>query len=177
MGLRCLLGLGHWFDWKCLSCCLHWHCMQLAMFFAPSSSFYHLLNFWLAWSCVSGFGLWYQGMGTRGFPGSSAGKESICNAGDPGLIPGSGRSPGEEVGYLLHYSWASLMAQIVKNLLVVWETWVQSLGWEDPLEEGMATHSSILTWRIPMDRGACWTTVHRVARSQTWLSDSAQHRR
>ena len=83
------------------------------------------------------------------FPGSSAGKESICNAGDPGLIPGSGRSPGEEVGYLLHYSWASLMAQIVKNLLAVWETWVQSLGWEDPLEEGMATYSSILAWRIP----------------------------
>ena len=50
--------------------------------------------------------------------------------------------------------WASLVAQMVRNLPVVWETWVQSLGWEDPLVEGMATSSSILAWRIPMDRGA-----------------------
>ena len=53
----------------------------------------------------------------------------------------------------------------------MWETWVQSLGWEGPLEEGMATHSSILAWRISMDRGAWWATVHGVARSQTQLSD------
>ena len=53
----------------------------------------------------------------------------------------------------------------------MWETWVQSLGWEDPLEEGMETHSSILVWRIPMDRGAWWATVHGVARSWTQLSD------
>ena len=63
------------------------------------------------------------------------------------------------------------MAQMVKNLPAVWETWVQSLGWEDPLEEGMATHSSILAWRIPMDRGAWQATVHGIARSQTQLSD------
>ena len=56
------------------------------------------------------------------------------------------------------------------------ETWVWSLGWEDPLEEGMATHSSILAWRIVMDRGAWQTTVHGVATSWTWLSNSAQHR-
>ena len=74
------------------------------------------------------------------FPGSSAGKESACNAGNPSLIPGSGRSPGEGVGYPLWYSWASLMAQMVKNLPVTRETWVQSLGWEDSLEESMATH-------------------------------------
>ena len=55
------------------------------------------------------------------------------------------------------------------------ETWVWSLGWEDPLEEGMATHSSILAWRIPMDRGAWWAAVHGVAKSRTWLSDWAQH--
>ena len=84
-----------------------------------------------------------------GFPGSSAGKESTCNAGDPDSIPGVGRSPGEGIGYPLQYSWASLMAQMVKNLSVMRQTWVQSLGWEDPLEEGMATHSSILAWRIP----------------------------
>ena len=80
----------------------------------------------------------------RGFPGSSAGKKSTCNAGDPSLIPGSGRSPGVEIGYPLQYSWASLVAQTVKNLSAMQETWIQSLGWEDPLEEGMAIHSSIL---------------------------------
>ena len=51
----------------------------------------------------------------------------------------------------------------------MWETWVQSLGWEGPLEEGMATHSSILAWRISMDRGAWWATVHGVTKSQTQL--------
>ena len=86
------------------------------------------------------------------FSGLSAGKESACNAGDPSSIPGSGRSPGEGIGYLLQYSWASLVAHAVKNPPAVQETWVSSLGWEDPLEEGMATHSSILAWGIPMDR-------------------------
>jgi len=62
---------------------------------------------------------------------------------------------------------ASLVAQMVKNSPAVRETWVQSLGWEDPLEEDMATHSSILAWRIPVDRGAWWATVHGVAKSQT----------
>ena len=84
-----------------------------------------------------------------GFPGSSAGKESACNAGDPGLIPWLGRSPGEGMGYLLQYSWASLVAQKVMNPSAMLETWVLSPGWEDPLEEGMATHSSILALRIP----------------------------
>ena len=84
-----------------------------------------------------------------GFPDSSVDKESACNAGDPSLIPGSRRSTGEEIGYPLQYSWASLVAQLVKNLPVMQETWVQSLGWEDPLEKGKATHSSILAWRIP----------------------------
>ena len=84
-----------------------------------------------------------------GFPDSSVGKESACNAGDPSLIPGSGRSPGEGIGYPLQYSWASLVAQLVKNPPAMWETWVRSLGWEDPLEKGKATHSSILAWRIP----------------------------
>ena len=85
----------------------------------------------------------------EGFPDSSVGKESPCNAGDPSLIPGSGRSTGEGISYPLQYSWAFLVAQLVKNLPAVRETWVQSLGWEDPLEKGKATHSSILAWRIP----------------------------
>ena len=84
-----------------------------------------------------------------GFPGSSAGKESICNAGDAGSIPGLGRSGGEGIGYAFQNSWASLVAQLLKNLPAIQETWVQSLGWEDPLEKGKATHSSILAWRIP----------------------------
>ena len=93
-----------------------------------------------------------------GFPGSSAGKESACNAGDPGSIPWSERSPGEGIGYTLQYSWASLVAQTVKKPPAMQETWVQSLSWEDPLEEGMATHSSIFAWRIPMDRGVWQAT-------------------
>ena len=82
-------------------------------------------------------------------PDSLVGKESICNAGDPGLIPGLERSSGEGIGYPLQYSWASLVAQLVKNLPAMQETWVRSLSWEDPLEKGKATHSSILAWRIP----------------------------
>ena len=84
-----------------------------------------------------------------GFPDSSVGKESACNAGDPVLIPGLGRSPREGIGYPVQYSWASLVAQVVKNLPTMWETWVPSLSWEDPLEKGKATHSNVLAWRIP----------------------------
>ena len=64
----------------------------------------------------------------KSFPGSSAGKESACNAGDPSLIPGLGRSAGEGIGYPLKYSWASLVVQKVKNLPAMRETWVRSLG-------------------------------------------------
>ena len=76
-------------------------------------------------------------------------KESACNAGDPGFIPGLGRSTGKKIGYPLQYSWASLGAQLVKSLLAMRETWVCSLGWEDSLEKGKATHYSILAKRIP----------------------------
>ena len=72
-------------------------------------------------------------------------------------------------------AWASLVAQLVKNPPAMRETWVRSLGWEGPLEKGMATHSSFLAQRIPMDRGAWWDTLHGVAKSQAWLSDWAQH--
>ena len=65
----------------------------------------------------------------------------------------------------------SLVAQTVKNLLAMWETWVKSLAWEDSLEEGMAAHSSVLAWRIPMDRGAWEATVLGVAKSRTRLSN------
>ena len=76
------------------------------------------------------------------------------------MIPGSGRSPAEGIGYPLQYSWASLVAQLVKNLPEMQETWVQSLGWEDPLDNGKATCSSILAWRIP------WTV--QSMGSQSW---------
>ena len=77
----------------------------------------------------------------------------------PSLIPRLGRSPGERIGYPLQFSWASLVAQMVKNPPAMWEIWVGSLGWKDPQEECMATHSSTLAWRIPMDRGAWRATV------------------
>ena len=70
-----------------------------------------------------------------GFPHSSVGKESACNSGDPGSIPGLGRSPGERKGYPLQDSWASLVAWLVKNPPAMQETWIQSLGWEDLLEK------------------------------------------
>ena len=79
-----------------------------------------------------------------GSPDNSVGKESACNAGDLGLIPGLRRSTADRIGYPLQYSWASLVAQLVKNLPAIQEIWVQSLGWEDPLEKGKATHSRIL---------------------------------
>ena len=85
---------------------------------------------------------------TLAFPDSSVGKESSSSAGDPGLIPGLVRSFGEGKGYPLQYSWASLVAQLVKNPPAMQETWVRSLVWEDPLEKGKATHSNILAWRI-----------------------------
>ena len=85
-------------------------------------------------------------------------------------IPGSGRSAGEGIGYPLRYSWASLVAQLGKNLPAMQETWILSLGWEDPLEKGKATHSSILSWRTP------WTAQSMgVANSQTWLSNFHFH--
>ena len=79
-----------------------------------------------------------------GFLGSSAGKESACKAGNPG----SGRMAGEGIGYPFRYSWASLVAQLVKDLPATWETWVWSMIGEDPLEKGKVTHSSILAWKF-----------------------------
>ena len=82
------------------------------------------------------------------------------------MIPGSGRATGEGIGYPLQYSWASLVAQLVKNPPAMWETWVQSLGWEDPLEKGMATHSTTSGLENSMDY-----IVHGVAKSWIQLSD------
>ena len=82
-----------------------------------------------------------------GFPDRSVGQESTCNAGDPSLIPGSRRSTGEGIGYPLQYSWASFVAQLVKNLPVMQETWIWSLGWKDLLEKEEGTWVGKISWR------------------------------
>ena len=87
------------------------------------------------------------------------------------MIPALGRSPGEGLGYPLQSSWASLVAQMVKNLPAMLETWVQSLGWYDPLEKGLTIHSSILACRISMGRRVWQATVYGVTQSQTQLSN------
>ena len=103
-----------------------------------------------------------------GFPDFSNDKESTCNVGDPGWIPGSGRSTGGRTGYLLQYSWASLVALLVKFPPAMPETWVQFLGWKKSPGEGKATHISILTW-IP------WTIQSMRLQSQTQLSNFYTH--
>ena len=104
-----------------------------------------------------------------GFPGSSAGKESPCNAGDPGSIPGSESPPAEGIGYPLQYSWASLVAQLVKNLPAAWETWVGKIPWRRAWQPTQIFFPGefLGAW----DRGAWRTIVHGVTKSQTQLSD------
>ena len=101
-----------------------------------------------------------------GIPNRSVGKECTCDAGDPSSIPESGRFAGEGIGYPLRYSWASLVAQLVRNLPVVQETWVRSLGWEDHLEKGKATQLQYSGLDNSMD-----SIIHGVAKSWTGLSD------
>ena len=81
---------------------------------------------------------------SMGFPDSSVGKDSAYDAGDPGSIPGSGKSPEEGIGYPLQYSWASFVAQLVKNPPAMQEICIQSLGWEDALEKGKAIPTAVL---------------------------------
>ena len=101
-----------------------------------------------------------------GFPDSSVGMESACNAGDPSSVPGSGWCAGEGIGYPLQYSWASLVAQLVKNLPSMQETWAWSLGWEDPLEKGKATELQYSGLENSMDY-----IVHGVTKSRMWQND------
>ena len=116
---------------------------------------------WLKWfsNSSSSSSHLYLGLKGEGFPGSSAGKESACNAGDPDLIPGSGRSPAEGIGYPLQYSWASLVAQLVKNLPAMQETWVWSLGWKIPWRRDWL--STPVFWPVEF---------HGVAKRRTQLS-------
>ena len=105
-----------------------------------------------------------------GFPGSSVGKESICNAGDPSSIPGLERSPGEGICFLVQYSWASMVAQMVTNPIVVWETW-PSLGLGIYSGEGHGNPLQYSCLEIPMDRGAWRATILGAVKSWTLLSD------
>ena len=106
-----------------------------------------------------------------GFPHSSVGKESACNAGDPSLIPGLGRSTGKGIGYRLWYSWASTVAHLVKNPPATWEAWVQSLGWEDLLEEGVANPVRYAYLENPQGQRMPGGLQSMEMQSQTRLSD------
>ena len=110
------------------------------------------------WTCLSGHVMLIcPTADEQGFPGSSAGKESACNAGNPHSIPGLGRSPREEIGYPLQYSGASLMAQMVENLPAMRETWVLSLGSIPGLGRSPGGHGNPLQYSClenPIDRGA-----------------------
>ena len=105
-----------------------------------------------------------------GFPGSSTGREFACNAGDPGSIPGLGRSAGEGIGYPVQYSWASLVIQLVKNLLAMQETWVGSLGWISGLGGSPGGGKG-----YPLQYSGLENTVHGVAKNQTRLSSPHSH--
>ena len=103
----------------------------------------------------------------RVFAGSSASKESACDAGDPSAIPELGRPPGEGLSQPLLYSWASLVVHMVYNLLIMQEIWAQSLVWEYPLEEGHGNSLQYSCLGNPMNRGAWRATVSGVAKSRT----------
>ena len=87
------------------------------------------------------------------YPECSVGKEFACNAGDPGSIPGLRWSPGKGIGSPLQYSWASLVAQLVKNPPAMWETWLNPWVGKIPWRRERLPHSSILAWRIPWTIG------------------------
>ena len=131
-----------WFGYMCIYIYIYIYMYVLIFTYMYSfSRFFSIIGYYKILSIVL--------CATWCFPDSSVGKESACNAGDPGSIPGSERLAGEGIGYLRQYSWPCLVAQLVKNPPAMQETWVWSLGWEDPLEKGKATHSSILAQRIP----------------------------
>ena len=127
-----------------------------------------------------------------GSPDSSVGKESTCNAGDPDLTPGWGRSTGGGIHQSFQYSWTSLVAQLIKNLSAMQEAWVLYLGWEDQMEKGKVTRSSILAWedlgsipelgRSPREgkgypfqysglENSMDCIVYGITKSRTWLSN------
>ena len=176
----CSKAKGNWLWWKYSHSGPHlssWKSSSLP-FFSAWDTVKILIDCWF-WKFIdvlwpTWIYCWVLGNGD--FLCGSAGKESACSA-DLGSIPGSRKSPGEGIVSPLQYSWASLVAQLVKNLPAMRETWVPSLGWEDPLEKGKAAHSSILAWRIPgtvqsmrLQRvGHDWTTfTHSFTGKWSW---------
>ena len=127
-----------------------------------------LKTLFLAWIKLLDSCLWYYK--ALGFPSSSAGEESSCNAGESGSIPGLGWSPGEGIVYPFQYSWTSLVAKTVKNLPSMWETWVQSLGWEDPLEESLDNLLQYSCLENPHQQRSLVSYSPRDHKSKTWLS-------
>ena len=121
--------------WLLLNVSLHWN---LLLRICATQNFSKLSFRFLPEITYSSSLFWH----IVGFSDSSVGKQSACNAGNTSSIPESRRSTGEGICYPLQYSWASPVAQLVKNLPAMWETWIRSLGWENPLEKGKATHSS-----------------------------------
>ena len=136
-----------------------------------------LLFIYLDWICLSMLHAWVLKTFkfvtctklslTQAFPSSSVGKESPHNAGDVGSIPGLGGCTGDGIGYPLQYSWSSRVPQLVKNPTAMWENWVWSLAWEDPLQKGMAGYP--LQYSGLENSTDC--IVHGVTKCQTWLSN------
>ena len=157
-----------WYFCILKDCCRHsgkvpsW-CLYLIRLISNSISNYYFVDKWV--SKLSSINI------LNGFPHSSVGKESAYNAGDPGSIPGWGRSTGGGIGYPLQYSWASLVAQMVKNLPAMQETWVQSLGSGTSSGEGNGNPLQYSCLENSMDREAWQTTVHGVPKSRTWPSN------
>ena len=129
--------------------------MEMDKCYSPKRAF-----FFIAWELVV----------EHCFPGSSAGRKFDCNARDSSLIPRLGIFPGEGIGYPIQYSWVFLVAQTVKNLPAMKETWVWSLGWEDSPGEGTATHSSILAWRIHGQRRLAGYSSWGLKESDNWAT-------
>ena len=151
--------------YSCLLAC-PFRPVQVGMFVAPSLIFSSIPPTSVC-ICVSTRSHNHFLIAKWGFPGSSARKECTCSAGDPGSIPESGRSPGEVIDYPLQYSWASLVAQTVKNLPTMRETWVRSLDWEDSRRRPQQPTPVFLPGKL----GAWWATVHGVAKSWTQLTE------
>ena len=143
-------------------------------FFLPFTPSWLRETVWVAEGTI--IFLWHLSVTEKpdSFPGGSVGKESACSAGDPSSIPGLGRSAAEGIGYPLQYSWASLVAQLVKNPPAVWDTWVRSLGWEDPLEKGKlpapvfwpGEFHGLYTWSFSVTRFSSQEPLHDA--SDSW---------
>ena len=167
--------LENWASWS-LGCVEYRQSLPFRSKWNPRSFCFFLKNLWkllqLLWKRVEKAMAHHSGtLAGKTFPGSSAGKESPCNAGDPGLIPWSGRSSEEGIGYPLQCSWSPLVAQSVENLPAMWETWVRSLGWEDSPGGGRGNPLQYSCLENPHGQRSLVGYSPRSCKSQTQLSD------